>query len=92
MEIEDWNYKSLNQQGKDMSRHRKIKHVYIWSYCRHAADVQHFKVLQDSRGQYYLWSEKFPSLNQMVDYYKKNPISKQEPVFLKETQQVRTKT
>ncbi|XP_074487013.1 GRB2-related adapter protein 2b isoform X2 [Sebastes fasciatus] len=54
---------------------------------RQAADVQHFKVLRDSRGQYYLWSEKFPSLNQMVEYYKNNSISRHSPVFLQEMKQ-----
>ncbi|XP_042341608.1 GRB2-related adapter protein 2b [Plectropomus leopardus] len=54
---------------------------------RHEADVQHFKVLRDSRGQYYLWSEKFPSLNQLVEYYKNTSISKQSQIFLQETQQ-----
>uniref|UniRef100_A0A8C9Z4R7 Osteoclast-stimulating factor 1 n=1 Tax=Sander lucioperca TaxID=283035 RepID=A0A8C9Z4R7_SANLU len=53
-------------------------------HCRHAADVQHFKVLQDSRGQYYLWLEKFPSLQQLVEYYKNTSISKQGPVLLQE--------
>uniref|UniRef100_A0A3Q1FYR7 Osteoclast-stimulating factor 1 n=1 Tax=Acanthochromis polyacanthus TaxID=80966 RepID=A0A3Q1FYR7_9TELE len=48
--------------------------------------VQHFKVLQDSRGQYYLWSEKFPSLNQLVEYYKSNSISIKRQIFLQETQ------
>ncbi|XP_037620905.1 GRB2-related adapter protein 2b isoform X2 [Sebastes umbrosus] len=54
---------------------------------RQEADVQHFKVLRDSRGQYYLWSEKFPSLNQMVEYYKNNSISKHSQVFLQEMKQ-----
>lgn len=53
---------------------------------RHPADVQHFKVLQDSRGQYYLWTEKFPSLNQLVEYYKENSISKHTEICLQETQ------
>uniref|UniRef100_A0A3P8SHD6 Osteoclast-stimulating factor 1 n=1 Tax=Amphiprion percula TaxID=161767 RepID=A0A3P8SHD6_AMPPE len=53
---------------------------------RHPADVQHFKVLQDSRGQYYLWLEKFPSLNQLVEYYKSNSISIKSQIFLQETQ------
>ncbi|XP_070684159.1 GRB2-related adapter protein 2b [Pempheris klunzingeri] len=54
---------------------------------RHAAEVEHFKVMRDSRGQHYLWAEKFPSLNQLVEYYKSNSISKQSQVFLQETQQ-----
>lgn len=55
--------------------------------CRHAADVHHFKVMRDSRGQYYLWSEKFLSLNKLVDHYKKNSVSKLSQTFLQETQE-----
>lgn len=54
---------------------------------RHTRDVQHFKVLRDSRGQYYLWTEKFPSLNKLVEHYKTNSISKQNQIFLKEPHQ-----
>ncbi|KAM6942405.1 GRB2-related adapter protein 2b [Lycodopsis pacificus] len=54
---------------------------------RHAASVQHFKVLRDGRGQYYLWFEKFPSLNQLVEYYKNNSISKRSQIFLQEPRQ-----
>lgn len=56
-------------------------------HCRHETDVQHLKVMRDSRGQYYVWSEKFSSLNQLVEHYKENSISKQSEVFLQETEQ-----
>uniref|UniRef100_UPI003AABD53E growth factor receptor-bound protein 2-like n=1 Tax=Centroberyx gerrardi TaxID=166262 RepID=UPI003AABD53E len=59
---------------------------------RHGADVQHFKVLRDSRGQYYLWAEKFPSLNQLVEYYKGNSISKQSQIFLHDVQHAPSST
>lgn len=66
--------------------------VFILYPFRHPADVQHFRVMRDSRGQYYLWSERFPSLNQLVEYYKKTSISKQSLLLLKETQkEVRAK-
>ncbi|CAK6975042.1 LOW QUALITY PROTEIN: growth factor receptor-bound protein 2-like [Scomber scombrus] len=64
---------------------------------RHEKDVQHFKVMRDSRWQYYLWSKRFPSLNQLVEYYRKNSINKEEQLFLRDIpppqpqQQVRTK-
>ncbi|XP_069545492.1 GRB2-related adapter protein 2b [Brachyistius frenatus] len=53
---------------------------------RHPAEVQHFKLLRNSRGQFYLWSQKFYSLNRLVEYYKKNSVSKQSQLFLQETQ------
>lgn len=49
---------------------------------RHENDVQHFKVMRDRQGRYYLWSEMFTSLNKLVDYYTHNSISKQSRVFL----------
>ena len=49
---------------------------------RHEFDVQHFRVMKDSKGAYFLWAEKFTSLNKMVNYYKTNSISKQSDIFL----------
>ncbi|XP_004447888.1 GRB2-related adapter protein 2 [Dasypus novemcinctus] len=51
---------------------------------RHEDDVQHFKVMRDNKGNYFLWTEKFPSLNKLVDYYKTNSISKQKQIFLRD--------
>ncbi|XP_064419242.1 GRB2-related adapter protein 2b isoform X1 [Latimeria chalumnae] len=49
---------------------------------RHEDDVQHFKVMRDAKGNYFLWTEKFTSLNKLVDYYKTSSISKQKQIFL----------
>uniref|UniRef100_A0A8C2KPN0 GRB2 related adaptor protein b n=1 Tax=Cyprinus carpio TaxID=7962 RepID=A0A8C2KPN0_CYPCA len=46
--------------------------------------VQHFKVLKDGLGQFFIWDEVFSSLNQLVDFYKINSIAKERTVFLKE--------
>ncbi|XP_072127710.1 GRB2-related adapter protein 2-like [Mobula birostris] len=51
---------------------------------RHHDDVQHFKVLRDGKGHYYLWSEKFESLNKLVEYYKVSSISKTTQICLKD--------
>uniref|UniRef100_F6W7P5 GRB2-related adaptor protein 2 n=1 Tax=Xenopus tropicalis TaxID=8364 RepID=F6W7P5_XENTR len=47
-------------------------------------DVQHFKVMRDIRGNYYLWTEKFKSLNKLVEYYKTASISRQKEIYLRE--------
>ncbi|XP_072225331.1 GRB2-related adapter protein 2a isoform X2 [Leuresthes tenuis] len=49
---------------------------------KHEGDVQHFKVMRDNKGQYFLWSEKFTSLNKLVEFYKANSISKTRQIFL----------
>ncbi|KAJ3601091.1 hypothetical protein NHX12_032064 [Muraenolepis orangiensis] len=51
---------------------------------RHERDVQHFKVMKDNKGHYFLWTEKFGSFNQLVDFYKTNSISKQRLILLKD--------
>lgn len=51
---------------------------------RHEDDVQHFKVMRDSKGHYFLWTEKFPSLNKLVDYYRTASISRQKQIFLRD--------
>ncbi|GAB5574280.1 GRB2-related adapter protein 2 isoform X1 [Prionailurus iriomotensis] len=58
--------------------------VYISSTKRHEDDVQHFKVMRDTKGNYFLWTEKFPSLNKLVDYYRTTSISKQKQIFLRD--------
>ncbi|KAG8518131.1 GRB2-related adapter protein 2 [Galemys pyrenaicus] len=54
---------------------------------RHEDDVQHFKVMRDNKGNYFLWTEKFPSLNKLVDYYKTTSISKQKQILLRDKTQ-----
>ncbi|RXN02532.1 GRB2-related adapter -like protein [Labeo rohita] len=51
---------------------------------RHEYDVQHFKVMKDKSGQYYLWAEKFSSINKLVEFYKTTSISKQREIFLRD--------
>ncbi|KAI3359095.1 hypothetical protein L3Q82_002640 [Scortum barcoo] len=49
---------------------------------KHENDVQHFKVMKDNKGQYFLWSEKFTSLNKLVAFYKTTSISKTREIYL----------
>ncbi|XP_074083080.1 GRB2-related adapter protein 2 isoform X2 [Macrotis lagotis] len=51
---------------------------------RHEEDVQHFKVMRDSKGHYFLWTEKFQSLNQLVNFYRTSSISKQKQIYLRD--------
>ncbi|NXX59670.1 GRAP protein, partial [Scopus umbretta] len=54
--------------------------------------VQHFKVLREKNGKYFLWEEKFNSLNELVDFYRTTTIAKKQQIFLRDedqTQEVR---
>ncbi|XP_034046867.1 GRB2-related adapter protein 2a [Thalassophryne amazonica] len=49
---------------------------------KHESDVQHFRVMKDNKGHYFLWSEKFTSLNKLVEFYKITSISKTREIYL----------
>ncbi|XP_076871516.1 growth factor receptor-bound protein 2a [Brachyhypopomus gauderio] len=51
-------------------------------------DVQHFKVLRDGAGKYFLWVVKFNSLNSLVDYHRSTSVSRNQPIFLRDIEQV----
>nr|XP_002125384.4 growth factor receptor-bound protein 2-like [Ciona intestinalis] len=45
--------------------------------------VQHFKVLRDGAGKYFIWLVKFKSLNQLVDYHRTSSVSRSEQILLR---------
>lgn len=45
--------------------------------------VQHFKILRDETGKYFLWVVKFNSLNELINYHKTSSVSRTEDIFLK---------
>nr|ABV82715.1 reporter of ZAP-70 activity fusion protein [synthetic construct] len=47
-------------------------------------DVQHFKVLRDGAGKYFLWVVKFNSLNELVDYHRSTSVSRNQQIFLRD--------
>lgn len=52
------------------------------SVLRYEQGMMHYRLLRDKRGHYFLWSEKFTSLNKLVDFYKTNSISKSRIIYL----------
>ncbi|NXE96377.1 GRAP protein, partial [Menura novaehollandiae] len=54
------------------------------SYGKH---VQHFKVLRERNGKYFLWDEKFNSLNELVDFYRMTTVAKEQQIFLRDEDQ-----
>lgn len=51
---------------------------------RFGGGVQHFKVLRDGAGKYFLWVVKFNSLNQLVDYHRTSSVSRTQTIYLKD--------
>ncbi|KFV61387.1 GRB2-related adapter protein [Dryobates pubescens] len=54
------------------------------SYGQH---IQHFRVFRERNGKYFLWEEKFNSLNELVDFYRTTTISKKQQIFLQDGDQ-----
>ncbi|MGH0138367.1 UNVERIFIED_CONTAM: hypothetical protein FKN15_032908 [Acipenser sinensis] len=53
--------------------------------------VQHFKVMSNGRGRYFIWEEQFNSLNELVDYYRTTSIARGQTVFLRDEERRKTK-
>jgi len=51
---------------------------------RFGGGVQHFKVLRDGAGKYFLWVVKFNSLNQLVDYHRTSSVSRTQTIYLRD--------
>ncbi|KAM3175962.1 hypothetical protein ACTXT7_007452 [Hymenolepis weldensis] len=48
--------------------------------------VQHFKVLQDEMGKYFVWLRKFDSINQLIEYHRRTSISRDSFLLLVDRQ------
>lgn len=52
--------------------------------CRFADQIQHFKVLRDGSGKYFLWVVKFDSLNELVKYHRTASVSRSQTIYLQD--------
>lgn len=58
---------------------------YLFFFSLRCPDgVQHFKVLRDQNGKFFLWVVKFNSLNELVDYHRTSSVSRNQEVKLKD--------
>ena len=46
--------------------------------------MQHFKILRDGAGKYFLWLVKFDSINKLVHHHRDNSVSKEQRILLKD--------
>lgn len=58
--------------------------VFIFSFFRCGDGVQHFKVLRDAQGKFFLWVVKFNSLNELVDYHRSTSVSRSQDIKLRD--------
>jgi growth factor receptor-binding protein 2 len=55
---------------------------FLLSRC--SDGVQHFKVLRDAQGKFFLWVVKFNSLNELVEYHRTASVSRSQDVKLRD--------
>uniref|UniRef100_A0A8C8DPX1 Osteoclast-stimulating factor 1 n=1 Tax=Oryzias sinensis TaxID=183150 RepID=A0A8C8DPX1_9TELE len=95
IQLPAWFQENTSRSGaEEILRHRDVGDFVIRGCqtspgdfsisVKHESDVQHFKVMRDNKGQYFLWSEKFMSLNKLVEFYKTTSISKTRKICLKD--------
>ena len=53
-------------------------------FHRFGDGIQHFKVLRDGGGKYFLWVTKFNSLNELVDYHRTSSVSRTHTILFKD--------
>ncbi|XP_060598478.1 growth factor receptor-bound protein 2-like isoform X5 [Ruditapes philippinarum] len=46
--------------------------------------VQHFKILRDGAGKYFLWIVKFQSIHELIEYHRKSSVSRSQTINLKD--------
>lgn len=44
--------------------------------------VQHFRILKDNKNKYFLWTTTFNSLNELVEHYRSETVSRTSQIFL----------
>jgi growth factor receptor-binding protein 2 len=51
---------------------------------RYQDQVQHFKVLRDGMGKYFLWVVKFDSINELIEYHRTTSVNRGQNLLLKD--------
>lgn len=57
---------------------------FLTIFYRCSDGVQHFKVLRDAQGKFFLWVVKFNSLNELVEYHRTASVSRSQDVKLRD--------
>ncbi|XP_061191867.1 growth factor receptor-bound protein 2-like isoform X2 [Saccostrea echinata] len=47
-------------------------------------NIQHFKVLRDGAGKYFLWVVKFNSINELIEYHRMSSVNRGQTIVLKD--------
>ncbi|MFH4974147.1 hypothetical protein AB6A40_000856 [Gnathostoma spinigerum] len=74
-----------NEDGAFLARQCETSPGDFSLSVRFRDSVQHFKVLRDN-GRYLIWSKKFNSLNELINYHRSASVSRTHTILLKNMQ------
>ena len=58
--------------------------LWLLMCFRWGESVQHFKILRDGAGRYFLWIVKFSSINELLEYHRTSSVSRSQTIYLKD--------
>ena len=61
-----------------------INILWLLMCFRWGESVQHFKILRDGAGRYFLWIVKFSSINELLEYHRTSSVSRSQTIYLKD--------
>ncbi|CAF3909400.1 unnamed protein product, partial [Rotaria sordida] len=87
--------KILLQKDSNIPRYQQPDGAFLVRMCESSPgdfslsvkcqdQVQHFKVLRDGMGKYFLWVAKFDSINELIDYHRTTSVNRGQNLLLKD--------
>jgi len=87
--------KILLQKDPNTQRYQQVDGAFLVRMCESSPgdfslsvkcqdQAQHFKVLRDGMGKYFLWVVKFDSINELIDYHRTTSVNRGQNLLLKD--------
>ncbi|KAK3089087.1 hypothetical protein FSP39_000631 [Pinctada imbricata] len=77
-----WSYDETKVNQMDIGVKKSVRMLKLNK--RFQDSIQHFKVLRDGNGKYFLWVIKFNSLNELLEYHKTASVNRGQSIMLRE--------
>ncbi|XP_054634983.1 growth factor receptor-bound protein 2a [Dunckerocampus dactyliophorus] len=85
-EAEELLMKATSHEANFLIRESEVTKGDFELSVRSGNGVQHFKILRDSAGHYFIWVVKFQSLNQLVSYHYTSSVARDQLLLLRTVQ------
>ncbi|XP_052264885.1 growth factor receptor-bound protein 2-like isoform X3 [Dreissena polymorpha] len=74
----------LHPDGAFLVRHSESAPGDFSMSVKFQDGVQHFKILRDGAGKYFLWVVKFNSINELIEYHRRASVNRGQTITLKD--------